>query len=251
MMKIGISSAFMYPDKGREVFGHKTLSYVENDMARYITQKGILPILIPDVQDEYLADILSEIDGFVFQGGSDIAPETYGEKPIERWKGDAHRDRYELKIMDYAIKNSKPVLAICRGFQLMNVYFGGTLYQDINTQVPSEIDHRSAKLYDTIKHKIHFIKGTILDELYKNDKKQFVNSVHHMAVKKLGKDLEVYGHAPDGVIEAFGYCKELEGKVMGVQWHPEFSHTIMDELIDASKLCEVFIKHVKGGKHHV
>lgn len=247
MIKIGIPSAFIYPDKNREVFGHKSLSYVENDMVRYITQKGILPILIPDVEDEYLTDILSEMDGFVFQGGNDIAPETYGEIPIGKWKGDAHRDRFELKIMDYAINNSKPVLAICRGFQLMNVYFGGTLFQDINTQSPSEIVHRSAKLYDTIKHQINIHKGSVLDKIYEDEQMPFVNSVHHVAVKILGGDLEVYAHATDGVIEAFGYSKEAEGKVMGVQWHPEFFHTIKDELIDADKLFAIFVKQVKDG----
>ncbi len=247
MIKIGIPSAFIYPDKNREVFGHKSLSFVENDMVRYIAQKEILPILIPDVEDDYLMDILSEMDGFVFQGGSDIAPETFGEKPIGKWKGDAHRDRFELKIMDYAIKNSKPVMSICRGFQLMNVYFGGTLFQDISTQNPSEVIHRSAELYDTIKHQINIHNGSVLDKIYKDEMKPFVNSVHHMAVKKLGDDLEVYANATDGVIEAFGYRKKPEGKVMGVQWHPEFFHTIKDELIDANKLFAAFLVHVKDG----
>ncbi len=247
MIKIGIPPAFMYPDKNRKVFGPKSLSYIENDMTRYIAQKGILPVLIPDVENEYLTDILSEMDGFVFQGGSDIAPETFRENPIGKWKGDAIRDRFELKIMDFAITNSKPVLGICRGFQLMNVYFGGTLFQDIVTQNPSEILHRSAELYDTIKHQINIVKGTILDKIYKDEKLSLVNSVHHMAVNKLGKDLDIYAHATDGIIEAFGYSKEPVGKVMGVQWHPEFSHTIKDELIDADKLFDVFISYVKAG----
>ncbi|WP_273567187.1 gamma-glutamyl-gamma-aminobutyrate hydrolase family protein [Maribacter halichondriae] len=245
MIKIGISSCFMYPDKERTVFGHKSLSYLENDMARYLTRKGVLPVLIPDVADELLEDILIEMDGFVFQGGVDLAPETYGEKPIGKWKGDAYRDQYELKIMDYAVKNSKPVFAICRGMQLMNVYFGGTLYQDTITQNPNAENHRSAELYDTIRHPIDFVEGTLLDKLYNGVENPHVNTVHHQAVKDLGNDLEVYATSPDGLIEAFGYIKEPEGKVFGVQWHPEFSPTLGAAVINEDLLYEAFLKHTR------
>jgi len=244
MIKIGISSCFMYPDKNRTVFGPKTLNYLENDMARYLCKKGVLPILIPDVDDTFLIPILREIDGFVFQGGSDLAPGAYGEEPIGKWKGDPHRDRYELKLMDFAIKNSKPVLGICRGFQLMNAYFGGTLYQDIATQNPKASDHRSAELYDTIKHRIHFVEDGYLAKVYKGAEHPHVNTVHHQAVKDLGNDLVVYATSDDNLIEAFGFTKELPGKVIGVQWHPEFSHTLGDEVINADKLYNAFLEHI-------
>ena len=244
MIKIGVSACFMHPDMDRNVFGPKRLSYIENDMANYVVRKGIIPVLIPDVVDEYLEDILAEMDGFVFQGGVDLAPETYGESPIGSWKGDAYRDQYELRIMDFAIKNSKPILGICRGFQLMNAYFGGTLYQDTLTQNSEAGNHRSAKLYDTVKHPINFVAGKFLEELYVDEKDPYVNTVHHQAVKDLGNDLEVFATSPDGLIEAFGYNKEPDGKVMGVQWHPEFFHTIKDELIDANKLYNAFLSHI-------
>ena len=244
MKKIGISSCFMYPDRDRNVFGPKSLSYMENDMANFITRKGILPVLIPDVDGSRLNVILSEMDGFVLQGGSDMAPESYGEVPIGKWKGDAHRDQYELRILDFAVTNSVPVFGICRGFQLMNVYFGGTLYQDIETQKPEADRHRSAQLYDTIKHSINFTEGSFLDKLYGTVENPQVNTVHHQAIKILGKDLDIYAVSEDGLIEAFGYTKEPAGKIMGVQWHPEFSHTLKEELIDADKLYDAFLEHV-------
>ncbi|MBT6439910.1 MAG: gamma-glutamyl-gamma-aminobutyrate hydrolase family protein [Flavobacteriales bacterium] len=246
MIKLGISSCFMYPDLNRIVFGPKSLSYVENDMANYVTRKGILPVLIPDIKDEELLnDIFSQMDGFILQGGVDIAPETYGEKAIGKWKGDAYRDAFELNILNYAVKNSKPIMGICRGFQLMNVYFGGTLYQDTLTQKTGVNDHRSAVLYDSIKHSVVFTEGGFLDKLYVNKNEPYVNTVHHQAVKDLGKNLEVYAFSDDGLIEAFGYVKEPAGKIFGVQWHPEFSHTIKEELVDGDVLFDAFLKHFK------
>jgi putative glutamine amidotransferase len=246
MIKLGITACFQYADPNRAVFGPKTLSYIENDMARYVSRKGILPVLIPDIEEHLQKDILDQMDGFVIQGGVDIAPETYNEQPIGPWKGDRIRDNYELRILDYAIKNEKPILGICRGFQLMNIYFGGTLYQDTLTQNPHVDDHRSAEMYDTKKHPIKFVEGGYFDELYQGVSDPYVNTVHHQAIKELGKDMEVYALSPDGLVEAAGYIKSPKGKVMGVQWHPEFTPTLKDELIDADVLFEAFLTHVKS-----
>ena len=245
MIKIGISACFFYPDRDRAVFGPKSLSYMENDMARWIGKKGVLPVLLPDLNDELLRDIIDHMDGIILQGGSDIAPEHYGEVPIGRWKGDPYRDQFELKILDYAIKQEKPILGICRGFQLMNVYFGGSLYQDIPSQLPRAGVHRSAELYDTINHPINFVPGTLFGDLYGHVSNPKVNTVHHQAIKQLGQDLEVYVRSDDGFIEAFGYTKVAAGKVMGVQWHPEFSGTQAGELLDEELIFNVFLEHAK------
>ncbi|VAW38328.1 Glutamine amidotransferase, class I [hydrothermal vent metagenome] len=245
MIKIGISACFLYKDKNRAFFGPKTLSYIENDMATYISKKGILPVLIPDVSSDIKLDILKEMDGFVLTGGSDVAPQSYGEKPIGKWLGDAVRDKYELDILDFAIKTNKPVLGICRGFQLMNIYFGGTLYQDTCTQNLAAENHRSAELYDAIKHPISFVDNTYLAKLYASHKDPYVNTVHHQAIKKLGNNLQVFATSNDGLIESFGYTKQAEGKVMGVQWHPEFSHTLKGELIDEDLLFNAFLSHLQ------
>ena len=243
MIKIGISAAFEYPNADRAVFGPKTLSYVENDMARYVARKGVLPVLIPDVDDVVLKDILDQMSGFVIQGGADIAPETYGEEPIGKWLGDGVRDQYELQIIDYAVKNDKPLFGICRGLQLMNVYFGGTLYQDTLTQRDGSDDHRSAQEYDSKFHPVEFIEGKFLSKVYAGVKEPQINTVHHQAIKDLSDDLEVWATAPDGVIEAVGVIGQPEGRCFGVQWHPEFSHTLGKQVIDPDVLIKEFLKH--------
>lgn len=244
MKKIGISACFMYPDPSRTVFGHKTLTYIENDMAKYLSRQGILPVLIPDLAPEVLLPLLHAMDGFVFQGGTDLAPASYGEEPIGRWQGDYHRDQYELQIMDFAMQENKAIFGICRGCQLMNVYFGGTLYQDIATQIPAAQSHRSAELYDKVKHSITWTNGGFLETLYKDHMQPQVNSVHHQAIKDLGKDLSILAHASDGIVEAISYDKAPEGKVFGVQWHPEFSATLGQEIIDPERLLDVFISYL-------
>lgn len=246
MLKIGISACFMYKEPSRIVFGPKNLAYVECDMFSYVSQKGILPILLPDLPMSQLEDILAELDGFVFQGGTDLAPETYNEMPIVpgKWLGDAYRDAYEMRIMEYAVKHKKPVFAICRGFQLMNVYFGGNLYQDITTQRPEAMQHRDAEKYDALSHEIVFEQGKTLDLIYKDIDQPVVNSVHHQGVKTIGNGLEILAVSKkDGIIEAL---QNKEGNVLGVQWHPEFSVGKGAPLLDPLKLYEYFIEKVKN-----
>lgn len=241
----------MYPDPVRLVFGPKTLSYVENDMARYVSKPGVLPVLVPDLGDERLYPLLQELDAFVFQGGSDVAPSTYKEQPIldGRWMGDAQRDAYELKVMDWAVKHEKPVFGICRGMQLMNVYFGGTLYQDTKTQNPTVMQHRDAQLYDSIYHEIELVHGSFLHELYASSPQCLVNTVHHQAVKEVGNDLEILATSTgDGIIEAIAYTKQPAGHTFGVQWHPEFSRTLGDKVLNADKLMDFFIATINATK---
>lgn len=251
MIKIGISAAFSYPDGHRTVFAPKVLSYIENDMAKYVTRPGIIPVLLPSVEESILDQLVAEMDGFVFQGGTDIAPKFYDETPIEngRWPGDPIRDEYELRLFNKAFHSGKPILAVCRGMQLMNVFFGGSLHQDTKTQKPQSIIHRDGEIYDRILHSISFTPGKILDELYQNDPARMVNSVHHQSVKQLGADLEVLAISPeDGVIEAIGYTGAEPGKILGVQWHPEFSYMLGSTVISADILFNHFISQIKNQK---
>ncbi len=250
MIYIGVSSCFMYPDITRTVFGHKTLAYFEQDMARYLSREGVMPILIPDLPENELLAFIGQMDGFVFQGGADIAASSYKEASIEngRWPGDPHRDQYELKIMDYAFINKRPILGICRGFQLTNVFFGGTLYQDLKTVTGTDVIHRDGVTYDRVHHEVECTPESLLTEIYK-EKKLTVNSVHHQGIKTLGKDLIVDAISPDDkLIEAFHHKNLEQHYVVGVQWHPEFSHTLKDKVCDPHPLYHHFLDSVKKQK---
>ena len=244
MKKIGVSSCFFYPDPSRLVFGPKQLNYLEADMARYLARSNAMPILIPDLEDPEFSQFLDQCDGFVLQGGSDLSPKSYGEEGIEnnRWSGDPYRDQYEFRICKYAFEKKKPLFGICRGHQVINVFFGGTLFQDIESQNASSKPHRCASQYDSLGHGVRVESGGWLEGVYPVDQVLAVNSVHHQAIKDLGKDLRTEAaSADDGIIEAISYSLDDHPFILGVQWHPEFFHTQGDKLIDPHPLYDLFL----------
>ena len=176
-----------------------------------IARAGGVPVVLPVIDDQALAEnLLAKLDGIVFSGGPDVAPAEYGEEVLnETVYVDEVRDRSELLIARAALASGKPVLAICRGEQLMNVVLGGTLYQDIPTQVDTVVKHSG---FD---HRIGIEKGSVLYDLFGQDSLT-VNSSHHQAVKDPAPGIVITAHAPDGVVEAYEY-----GNVLAVQFHPE------------------------------
>ena len=158
----------------------------------------------------------------MLHGGSDVWPGSYGEEPLKpEWSGDRIRDEYEIALLRAFIDAGKPVLGVCRGLQVINVAFGGTLYQDITTQQPGSLTHRDAALYDQNFHEIELVSGTRLAALYRESRAPRVNSVHHQGVKKLADGFTVEATSPDdGMVEAMRWTGG--SYVNAVQWHPEF-----------------------------
>ncbi len=251
MMKLGITAGLLYPDAERKFFAPKNLCFVVNDMANYLYQENVIPVLIPLLPPKEMKNLLAQMDGFVFQGGSDVCPVSYGEKHLDetRWPGDKQRDDYELAIADFAFNYHKPMLGICRGSQLLNVYFGGTLYQDLQTEHSTMLNHYNSQSYDKNCHEVAFTQNSMLGKLYKDFAKPLVNSIHHQGIKKLGNDLIIEAISPqDNLIEAFSYKDTEQCFAMGVQWHPEYTHALQDKVIPADILYQHFIDMVHTRK---
>ena len=241
-LRIGISASLMPEDRARTVFHGKPLYYVERGLARYVGSLGALAYLVPGttVDDEAVA-YAADLDGLVLSGGVDVAPRHYGESPARPdWAGDAVRDRYELALIRAMVDADKPVLGICRGHQLINVAYGGSLYQDVGTMVPRAIVHRDPDVYDGLSHEIDVELGSWLSGVYGGIIHATVPSVHHQAIKRVGDGVVVEARCTtDGVIEAI----RVDGPtwVRGVQWHPEWTDPTDHRLLDPRPLYRSFL----------
>lgn len=187
-----------------------------------VAQADGIPVMLPLTEDPSdLEQLCAACDGFLLTGGHDVSPSVYGEEKLHVC-GDCSeaRDRMERLVLEFALRDDKPVLGICRGHQLLNALLGGTLYQDLPTQHPSAVEHHQQPPYDAPIHSVSILPGTPLHELLGRDALP-VNSYHHQAVKALSPRLKPMAVADDGLVEAV----YLPGKrfVWGVQWHPEFA----------------------------
>jgi putative glutamine amidotransferase len=156
-------------------------------------------------------------------GGADVSPSSYGEVGIEsnRWPGDRARDLYEIRLVEEASRRELPVLGICRGCQIMNVAFGGSLYQDIATQLPGALTHRDPERYDTLEHEVEVVPGTWLSRVY-GKPRLLTNTIHHQGLKAVAPGFQPNSRAPDGVVEGIERVDRKTFQV-GIQWHPEFT----------------------------
>ena len=257
---IGVSARIYHPRAPVLDLGGvwtRTLHYLEQSVAHWVMSPQVLAVMIPAVDSESLVtrDDLSldgyaeALDGLLLQGGNDLSPETYGETPLHPdWHGDRVRDRYELDLVERFIAAGKPVLGICRGCQLINVAFGGTLYQDIPSQQPQALCHVDSDHYDRLLHPVRILPGTRLAALYPDQTDAAINSIHHQAVKALGRDLVVEAVAPDGQVEAIRWAGP--SYVFGMQWHPEFMalHQLHDAQLDGGPILRDFIAAARAAR---
>lgn len=221
-LRIGVSACLFHQDKARTTFNGRPLAYVERSMVRWVASQGAVVYVVPEPEGDP-ALYAEDLDGLVLTGGVDVAPGSYGEEPLRpEWSGDAIRDAYEIALARAMIDAGKPVLGICRGHQVLNVAFGGTLHQDVLTHVPGARVHRDAEIYDGLFHDIEIEPGSWLASVYGGITRATVNTVHHQAIKEAGRGVVIEARSTeDGVIEAMRI--ECAAWVRGVQWHPEFT----------------------------
>ena len=192
--------------------------------AAYVTaleNAGLVPLIVPPLADvDAAAAVLDSVAGLVLTGGEDVDPARYGEKRHEKVRSvNAARDATESALIEEARARGKPVLAICRGIQMLNVALGGTLVQDIPSQCNTSIAHDEEGARDSRSHEIDIEPGSLIAKAV-GAEHVAVNSFHHQSVKRVADGLRVTARSPDGIIEGLESTDE-DWWVMAVQWHPE------------------------------
>lgn len=194
---------------------------------------------------KWLELVLPSLDGFVLPGSpKDVDPKKYGASDLGKCAGaDPPREQTDWAILAHAFGKKKPVLAICYGCQLLNVYLGGSLVQDLQSQTGTQTPHRKKDLRpepkDDPQHAVRFESGSQLAELA-GCTVTVVNSSHHQSVEKPGRQLRITGHSPDGIVESVEWTGDANW-VVGVQWHPErmggdpLAERLFSELVMAAR----------------
>jgi putative glutamine amidotransferase len=223
----------------------RNLNIVDQDYGKAVLRAGGVPVPILGI-GESIPDLVSRIDGFLFTGGDDIHPRFYKERPLAGTRlklASDRRVRFELELFKAVVRSKRPVLAVCYGAQLANVALGGTLYQDIERQVPEAIKHGPAGPGDIIYHPVSILEGTrlcsIMSSVAMRDRAIRVRSAHHQSIKNPGRGLRLAAVSADGVFEAL----ESRGKtfLIAVQWHPEktpsdrSTRKLFEALVSASR----------------
>ncbi|MDR0574287.1 MAG: gamma-glutamyl-gamma-aminobutyrate hydrolase family protein [Tannerella sp.] len=183
---------------------------------------GGIPVVVPLMNDdEKMIELLNSLDGIIFTGGEDFDPVYYNERPIPQMgKINALRDKFDLKLLRLATERGIPVLGICRGIQLINIAYGGSLYQDLSAQYyDSSISHRQKQLKEETSHAVIVEDNTIFADIVR-DRMLMVNSSHHQAIKDVAKGFSVAGKSPDKIVEVIEKIDD-ENWILGVQFHPE------------------------------
>jgi len=207
---------------------------IESAYSEAVEFYGGAPVLIPTVAEtsgsDFLFSIVSAIDGLLIPGSRDMDPKFYGESPHPAIKPmSPERTETELSVLRLALERDMPVLGICGGMQFINVFYGGSIHQDIKALLPDALCHEGGEV-----HGIAVLSDTVFGGLV-GEKEFEIKSYHHQAINRVGEGLRVSALAPDGIVEGF---ESADGRLMGFQWHPELERTWLSELIFIRFLSE-------------
>ncbi len=214
-------------------YNASTVFSVNRDYPEALICAGAIPVMLPVTEDEEVLREYSErLDGLLIIGGCDIAPELYGQENRFCIETDPKRDRVECFLAHVFVGMDKPVLGICRGAQLLNCAFGGTMIQDIIEEKPGSLQHARDDRPGEAVHRVRIVKDSLLYGVL-GDEELGVNSRHHQAADRIGEGFCVCAKAEDGVTEAIWMPEKRF--VLGVQWHPETmaaAYTEMQRIFD-------------------
>jgi len=232
---IGINSTRVI--KHETPYSHSVIESLSNDYVESVIKAGGVPVILPILSDEEsIRRQIELLDGVLLSGGVDINPLVYNEEPSPKLGYIfPDKDTFDLLIVKIAYELKKPILAICRGHQILNIAFGGTLYQDLSDMEGSYIKHQQQTKDGAASHTIDIIDGSILHNILGSS--IITNSFHHQAIKDLAPGFKVSAYSKDNVIEAIEKCNE--NFVIGVQFHPEIMATYNDD--NMLKLFQSFI----------
>ena len=228
---------------GSNKYGHPIVALMEKYI-NAVSEAGGVPVLIPSgIGGEAVYVLLERLDGILLTGGGDIAIEHFQGAAHARVEGvEPDRDTLELALVRAAVQSGKPFLGICRGFQVVNVALGGTLYTHIQDQLPGAIkhDYDSDSQRQFLAHTVRLEKDSFLARILE-ETELTVNSLHHQGVKDLASTLKQAAYAPDGLVEGLELPEHPFG--IAVQWHPEW---LLDQPV-TRRLFEAFVKAAGKG----
>ncbi|UUV99568.1 gamma-glutamyl-gamma-aminobutyrate hydrolase family protein [Vagococcus luciliae] len=226
MKKIIGISANEVVDAG-EVLHHLPISYLPAGYVRAVQEVGGTPLVLPISQPKEAKTYIDLVDKLILTGGQNVSPSLYSSNQSSEALSLLERDLFEIALIEEAIKQKKPIFGVCRGMQLLNVYLGGTLHQDLSLRQPERIKHMQSPIERWVAtHDIFFEKDSILTQIYGS--RTTVNSFHFQSVDQLGTDLKVTAKSDDHIIESIESSTDKH-RILGVQWHPDFSYNVNDK----------------------
>ena len=216
---VGAFSQKLAHNTKKPVIGVSVTYTMKGTCTRAIENAGGIPVILAATTDSVMiSEMLDMVDGLLMSGGVDVHPKYYGDT-ISAYCGeiDEERDVYEFLLLKEATRRKMPVFGVCRGIQIINVFMGGTLYQDLPTEKPSDINHSQTGNTLLLAHDVEILPDTELFEIV-GKKRLSVNSRHHQAVKDVGPGMRVTAWSPDGIVEGLEFPPL---QLLAVQWHPE------------------------------